>query len=473
VLADDKSLTDESMLGSPQPGATRVDDGSDELYTRGMGHYRRREWADAKACFMRLKSMAPDRRGIDALLNEVDIFIQLQELQPGAAELQPSTPASQLRQETSSARTGSRTVHRRSFLPAVFFVLVVLLAAALVLYAAGAFDSLIGSQQQARVQALVNQGRAAMNVGDYQRAVGAFGEALALAPTNEDVKTWYAKATRFQQMADWYAQADADMAALEWDGALQTLRQIVELDPTYLDVVDRISYIETQRALQASFDEALQEIGNKEWDAAIPVLQGLLDANYRQDEVSRALADAYFQKGIQLLSDGGESLDVVAQAIKAFDNALSIMPDDTVTLEKGLAESYRQGRLSMDQMDWPRAVSSLKQVYDARPNYMQGRAMTLLCEAYLRLGDAFQAAGDLPEALQQYRNVLSVQACDHVEAALKERDVYATLYPPTPTPTSTPRPTRTALPTATPTATPTITPLPPPPPTPPPTQPPR
>ncbi|UCC77447.1 MAG: tetratricopeptide repeat protein, partial [Anaerolineales bacterium] len=55
---------------------------ADALYAEGMAHYRRREWEDARRCFARLKSIAPGRRGVDALLNEVDIFIQLQDMQP-------------------------------------------------------------------------------------------------------------------------------------------------------------------------------------------------------------------------------------------------------------------------------------------------------------------------------------------------------------------------------------------------------
>lgn len=110
----------------------------------------------------------------------------------------------------------------------------------------------------------------------------------------------------------------------------------------------------------------------------------------------------------------------------------------------------------------------LKQVHDSRPDYMGGGATSLLCTAYLRLGEAYQAAGDLAEALEQYRSVLAIDGCDHVEAAVKEREVYAILYPPTATPTPQPTRTRTPLPTPTLTAT-TIPPTTAPPPVPTPT----
>ena len=59
---------------------------ADALYAQGMAHYRRREWEEARKNFARLRLIAPDRRGVDALLNEVDIFIQLREMQPARAE---------------------------------------------------------------------------------------------------------------------------------------------------------------------------------------------------------------------------------------------------------------------------------------------------------------------------------------------------------------------------------------------------
>jgi len=150
-----------------------------------------------------------------------------------------------------------------------------------------------------------------------------------------------------------------------------------------------------------------------------------------------------------------------------------VFPNDKTALEeRKLADLYRQGYLAFTQTNWPQAVAVLKQIQDSRPDYMGGGATFLLCTAYLRLGEAYQTAGDLAEALEQFRSVLAIDGCDHVEAAVKEREVYAILYPPTATPTRRPTPTRTPLPTATPTATatthtssasPTQTPRPPPP----------
>jgi tetratricopeptide (TPR) repeat protein len=130
--------------------------------------------------------------------------------------------------------------------------------------------------------------------------------------------------------------------------------------------------------------------------------------------------------------------------------------------ERQLAEWYRQGYLSVNQSDWPQAVTGLYSVYQLRPEYMGGRAASLLCLSYLRLGDAYRKAGDLEQALEQYQSLRVVDGCVeyYEEAAANEREVHAILYPPTPTPSATPTPTLTLAATPTATITPTWTPAP-------------
>jgi tetratricopeptide (TPR) repeat protein len=439
---------------------------ADSLYAEGMAHYRRREWQEAKDCFLRLRSVAPDRRGVDALLNEVDLFLQLAAMQP---ERQHEEAPQEQVEEARSAElvqpaSAVQTVRRRSPGAVILVILAVLMIVFAILYATGALDSLLGNQRQARVQILVNQGRAALNVGDYERAVQAFGEALALAPTNEDVKTWYAKAQRYQQLTAWYEQAGEDIAAQRWDDALSKLDRIMAVEPTYKDTSTKIEFVKSQQTLDARFAEAKQHLEQGNWNEVIKTLELLREQapSFNPDEVGQTLFYAYFRQGVEWLADAGASpdtsLDLLGQAIQSFDRALALFPTDKTALEeRRLADLYRQGHLFVNQKNWPQAVLVLQQIESARQGYMGGRAAAMLCTSILELGDAYYAAGNLALALEQYRNVLAIEGCDHVEAALREREVYNILYPPTPTPTNTGTPTRTPRPTLTRTPTPTAT----------------
>jgi tetratricopeptide (TPR) repeat protein len=482
MYLDSNSTAAEASPPSPaakQEQATTGED-ADSLYAQGMAHYRRREWQAAKDCFLRLKSVAPERRGVDALLNEVDLFLQLAAMQP-AGQQQAAAPEEEVEEARSEEplqpAAAIQTVRRRSTGSIILVILAVLVIVSAVLYTTGMLDSLLGNQRQARVQVLVNQGRAALNVGDYERAVQAFGEALALAPTNEDVKTWYAKAQRYQQLTSWYEQADEDIKAQRWDDALANLDRIMAIEPTYKDTSTKIEFVKSQQTLDARFAEAKQYLEQGKWDEVIKILEPLReqDPTFNPDEVEQTLFYAHFRQGVEWLADAGASpdtaLDLISQAIQSFDRALALFPTDTTALEeRRLADLYRQGHLFVNQKNWPQAVLVLQQIESARPDYMGGQATEMLCSSYLQLGDAYYAAGSLPQALEQYRNVLAIEGCDHVDAALREREVYNILYPPTPTPTDTrtpthtPRPTLTWTPTPTATRTPTLPPYTPPPP---------
>jgi len=476
--------------GNPNPDNTQVpatsaekttEHEADALYARGMAHYRRREWNEAKACFERLKAIAPERRVVDALLNEVDMFIQLPAMQPEQPKTALAGAASAVgRAEAGAARGAVESrVGRRGLLgPVLAIIMSLLMILALILYATGTLDTLIGNQRQARVQSLVNQGRAAMTVGDYDRAVEAYGQALALSPNNEEIKTWYAKAQRSQQLTSLCARVEEDIADGLWVEALDKLQTIQEMDPTYCNVSEKIDFVKSQQTLDARLAEAEEQFSQSQWAEAIRSLEELQEEapTFRTSEVQRTLFLAYFRQGVEWMARAGDALDLVNQAIQSFDSALSIDPNDASAVEEQrLASLYRQGYLFVNQKDWPQAVNVLRQIYNSRPGYMEGRVTAMLCTSYLKLGDAYNAAGNLEEALQQYRNVLAIENCDHVEAAIKEREVYTILNPPTPTPTRTATPTNTPRATQTPTrtVTPSPTPSPPPPPPPPPTLPPR
>jgi len=468
VLGDPRNSNPDSLQIPALSAEETTEQEADALYARGMTHYRRREWNEAKACFARLKAIAPERRVVDALLNEVDMFIQLPAMQPEQPKSRLADAAGRVgRAEVGVPREAvERPTSRRRWLgPAIAIVMSLLMIVALALYATGTLDAFIGNQRQERVQSLVNQGRAAMTVGDYDRAVEAYGQALALSPNSDDIKTWYAKAQRSQQLTSLCKSVGEDISSGRWVEALDRLQKIVEMDPTYCSANEKVTFVKSQQTLDARFVEAEDYFNQAKWAEAIRSLEPLREEapTFRASDVQRALFLAYFRQGVDWIAGAGDSLDLVNQAIQSFDSALTIDPNDASALEEQrLANLYRQGYLFVNQKDWPQAVRVLQQIYGSRPSYMEGRVTSMLCTSFLQLGDVYNAAGNLQEALQQYRNVLAIENCDHVQAAVKEREVYVILNPPTPTPTRTSTPTRTPLPTATWTPTSTASPTPPP-----------
>ena len=52
----------------PRPSDSTIISQADALYEQGMFYYRRREWQKARELFMRVKTVQPDRRGIERLV---------------------------------------------------------------------------------------------------------------------------------------------------------------------------------------------------------------------------------------------------------------------------------------------------------------------------------------------------------------------------------------------------------------------
>jgi tetratricopeptide (TPR) repeat protein len=153
VLGEPRNDNPDSVQIPTTSAEQKDEQEADALYARGMAHYRRREWNEAKACFERLKAIAPERRVVDALLNEVEMFIQLPAMRPEQPKTQLADAAGPVgRAEVGAPREAIErpTSHRRWLGPAIAIGMSLLMIVALALYATGTLDAFIGNQRQAR-----------------------------------------------------------------------------------------------------------------------------------------------------------------------------------------------------------------------------------------------------------------------------------------------------------------------------------
>jgi tetratricopeptide (TPR) repeat protein len=197
VADGDDPLSSNNTQVPPLSQGNSSGESADALYAQGMAHYRRREWEEAQDCFARLRAIAPDRRGVDGLLDEVDMFIQLEAMRPGEEETIPLSAEAEAKKDkpAGSVQHGSVTDRARGrrirWLPvgAVLAVLAVIIL-------------LIPSEDQDQLLFYYWRCQSAMNAKppDYCAAVEHCREALRRATDVESVRTERGKAEWYQPL---------------------------------------------------------------------------------------------------------------------------------------------------------------------------------------------------------------------------------------------------------------------------------
>ena len=460
----------------------------DALYSQGMAYYRRRQWHQAKACFEKLHELQPSRRGIEALLHELDIFLQLESVEneangyayPDGAGLEAAVAPEQ------GLKAADRKKHGW-LIALLVLVIVVGTVGGVYLYSQG----LILTPDR-NVQSLRNQCQSYSVAQRYCQALDACSELATTVPDDPEALNGVEKAK-----SKLYDEALAYVKANAVANALENLQCIYAHDPNYQDVRVMIDQLLVRQDMDRQYQEARGYLDSRAYGEAITRLLKLrtMDANYRPGTLSDDLYEAYMGEGRQWLdlveaeikpvADTQPSnpqfaitedlLTKVRQATKSYERALAERPTSTeAQTAQILAQMLGQGLQHYAARLWDQSARELATIYSKDPTYLAGKAAAVLCDAHLQAGNAQLAGGNYEAALVSYQAMATLNVCDAELVQTKVWEAGAPLTPtatptftptptdtPTPTQTFTPVPTNTPLPTPTPTPVPTNTPEPP------------
>ena len=447
---------------------------AERLYAEGMAAYQRRQWRQALAAFNELLGMQPQRQGIAALIDEINWFIQLEELAPERRSPEPTdrAPAPRLR-----------------WLPWLITLVILTIAIAIVLTVAGdRIANLLGRHPNADLVALYNDGQSQLAIGNYDGAIAAFDRILVLEPDDIGAKAGLEQAKRLRDLAVNYRNAQDAIAKEAWATARGNLETIAAVHPTYEDVEQLLNFVLRQQELQALMTEATAAYNAGNWTDAIRGFESVRERDdaYRADAIQEFLFVSYLEAGEALIAQKGSDLDAARQALQHFNAALTIHPDNQrAARNRRLATLYESGLRARERQDWNAVTTSLLPIHEQQPDYAGGQASCHLYAAYTALADNETKLGNYRAALTHVQQALAIgNPCGDADAPAGtldarnlEQAILLALATPTPTSTATATSTTTPLPTATatptrtvtpkpppPTATPTFTPLPPPPP---------
>ncbi len=448
----------QGVEGDPNPDE-QLD--AEALYARGMAHYRRREWQRAMEYFVRLKAMEPNRPGIDALLDELDWFIQLQAMGPEGQAAEAETAQAGAAAEPEVREVAPRPPKARRA-PIRFNWRVLIWPLVLLVVAFGAY-LIFKTQQPDPIDVLYNRAQAKMTVGDYEEAIQIYQQILERDPNHKGAQFGLDKARRLANLSLLYQNARTYIANEQWDLAWTELNKILEIDPGYSDASTLASFVERRKTVADLYKEGQTYYENGEWGKAIDRLERTrsLDATYNAQSVRKMLFESYVNEAKRLLDDPASQAADIRLAIQHLSSALTINPQESKTAAiKSDAESYLAGLVAFSNGEFDLAQARFSRLYTSQGEYPIRNAATWLYKTYIARGDALKDGGRYTEALAQYRQALTVVGVDTAEAQARIEDILTNYATPTPTATPTRTPTRTRAPTNTPVP-PTATPVPP------------
>lgn len=416
-----------------QPPRPAVDAGAalraEALYEQGMASYQRRDWRQALDSFTRLKAIEPNWPGLDPLIDEARWLLQLEHVDANAEEALKEEEAERRRRPAALLRWAAP-------------LLVAIAVLAVLAWWQGWLPK-VGDRLE--YEALYNRGQASLAVGDYQGAQESFSRLLELAPDRFVglAQEGLERAARLEQLALAYEQANAAIAAEDWDTAEARLRSILAVDPVYADASQRLDSVLHQREASTLFHAGVAFYDEGQYSQAIGQLEQLteLDSAYQQDAVRELLFVLYLRDGRSLLATPDASADSIRQALARFGKALILRPRNVEAAEEQqLAHRYLNARQALDRNDLAQAEATLLDLLAQQPDYAGGQAAELAYGLLLQRGQQAGAAGDAAAAARAFQQAAALAVSDpsqaQAELALLQPAATATVEaaPASPTP---------------------------------------
>jgi len=238
---------------------------------------------------------------------------------------------------------------------------------------------------------------------------------------------------------DHLAREEYELAAAEFGLALQLNPGLEEAEEGLDLAQERLAGLpeptsELQDEVSAAYlREMAQAYEREDWATLFATADRLLATNpdYQREEVDRMLFEGLYRSGLLLVEQ-----DRVTEAVRMFDRALLLRPDDPeVARARELATQYVTA-LSYWEGDWPLAIASLERVYAQDPGYRD--VGPRLGEAHRRLGEQLTAAQDWCGAEEQLALALEFATSSDLTLAYEQAAAQCAAQASTPTADLTP-----------------------------------
>ncbi len=282
-------------------------------------------------------------------------------------------------------------------------------------------------EQTERLESLVEEGRQALQSGEFGAAVDRFSRALAIAPDDPELQAWERKAREVQEAV---RRSEAALIAGKYDVATHAIETALNEVPNSPALERRLREVQVQRYV----DQGETAFASGDYEAALDVFERVLRVDPEREDVIRLIGETrqrlnQVRQVEPILEEGEMALrrgdyDI---AIQRFEEVLNINPNNHRAVE-GLTQARRrkkqtqareierrisQARQALAEGNYEDAIELLERVRTLDPDHAEAQAVLaqatnardasqvverLINESRLelRLGD-YEAAVDLLE----------------------------------------------------------------------------
>jgi len=297
-------------------------------------------------------------------------------------------------------------------------------------------------RQTMEVAQLRQDAQGALTSGDYDRAVLAYTELLALLPQDREATDGLEQARQSRITVSLYSEAIAEMEAQHWENTLSLLQQIQAKQPDYRDVQQRIAFVQTQQDLSERFNKAEAAFKEASFQQAVQGYEALqsIDYGFERETVQNHLFLSYLQLGLSMEASAGDDPQQLQVALDALEKAIELRPDDAQAKGEGqLLRLYLAGLNEFKASNWSQVVASLTPVYEARPDFAGNTVSKRLYDAYVAWADELSTSREVEQAIATYEQARLISGADTSGLNQKIAAAKALLATPTPSPQPTQR----------------------------------
>lgn len=233
---------------------------------------------------------------------------------------------------------------------------------------------------------------------------------------------------REQQVTQLYQQAENYANNQQTELAIAELNQLLTLDPAHPQARELLAQLQSQptatpppvsepRQNKAAdlFEQAKALTLQGDWQQAIETLKQVRDINptFMPGEVSAALYNANFELGLRLETEGD-----LQGALHAFDEALIERPNDPAVTAEWEKVSLYLSLNNADPTDFENTLVVLNRLYAIDPNFAD--VSDRLFSTYRNYGDALATKNEWCLAQARYESALALRNDTELETLAKD-----------------------------------------------------